>query len=157
MSCNVDFHFRLPTPSSPDFSYSSSPSCRRSCPARHLPPARNRDTRCSPGALEKITIPFPVETTTTIRVRLFNCESVGDFAFKTCVFFGATCTDQMTLKLNAPKKAQDLVHFSAQGVGTGDKTFQFQTFQQDAVNQRWDPSRRTRHKSLPDTDTEESA
>ena len=99
-STNSDFHFRtlvqsgrqllyLPTPSSPDFSYSSSPSCRRSCPARHLPPARNRDTRCSPGALEKITIPFPVETTTTIRVRLFNCESVGDSAFKTCVFFGA--------------------------------------------------------------------
>ena len=108
-STNSDFHFRtlvqsgrqllyLPTSSSPDFSYSSSPSCRRSCPARHLPPARNRDTRCSPGALEKITIPFPVETTTTIRVRLFNCESVGDSAFKTCVFFGATCTDDIEIE-----------------------------------------------------------
>ena len=75
-----------------------------------------------------------------------------DFAFKTCVFFGATCTDD--IEIECTEESSRLGAFLC----TGSREIRpFKLFQQDAVNQRWDPSRRTRHKSLPDTDTEESA
>ena len=74
-----------------------------------------------------------------------------DFAFKTCVFFGATCTDD----IECTEESSRLGAFLCTGSREIRPFKLFNRMQSISVGIHcvW----RTPHKSLPDTDTEESA